>query len=61
MMNEKRNKKRDVDTKRLEALRNLPADIVKRLTREEVKAFLYEEEWPASLGEKLKDYLVDEH
>jgi hypothetical protein len=59
-MNEKKNGKRDVNTKRLEAFRNLPADIVKLLTREEVKAFLYEEEWPGSLREKLKDYLVDE-
>jgi hypothetical protein len=59
-MNEKRNRKPDVDTKRLEAFRNLPADIVKLLTREEVKAFLYDEEWPGSLREKLKDYLVDE-
>lgn len=59
-MNEKRNKKRDVDTKRLDAFRNLPADIVKLLTKEEVQAFLHEEEWPDSLREKLKDYLADE-
>ena len=59
-MNEKRNKKRDVDTKRLDAFRNLPADIVKLLTKEEVQAFLHDEEWPDSLREKLKDYLADE-
>jgi hypothetical protein len=59
-MNEKGNRKRDVDTNKLEAFRNLPADIVKRLTKEEVKAFLYDDEWPESLREKLKDYLVDE-
>jgi hypothetical protein len=60
MMDEKRNTKRDVDTQRLEAFRNLPEDIVKRLTKEEVKAFLHDDKWPDSLREKLKDYLVDE-
>jgi hypothetical protein len=60
MMNEKRNRKRDLDTKRLEAFRNLPADIVKLLTKEEVQAFFYDDEWPDSMREKLKDYLVDE-
>jgi hypothetical protein len=60
MMNEKGNRKRDVDTKRLEAFRNLPEDIVKLLTKEEVKAFLHDDEWPESLREKLTDYLVDE-
>jgi hypothetical protein len=59
MMNEKRNRKRDLDTKRLEAFRNLPADIVKLLTKEEVKAFLHDDEWPESLRTKLKGYLVD--
>lgn len=58
-MNEKRHKKRDVDTKRLDAFRNLPTDIVKLLTKEEVQAFLHDDEWPDSLREKLKDYLVD--
>jgi hypothetical protein len=60
MMNEKRKMKRDVDTQRLEAFRKLPADTVKLLTKEEVKAFLHDDEWPESLREKLKGYLVDE-
>jgi hypothetical protein len=60
MMDEKRKAKRDVDNQRLEAFRNLPEDIVKRLTKEEVKAFLHDDEWPDSLAEKLKNYLVDE-
>jgi hypothetical protein len=47
------------DPERLEALRNLPEDILKSLTDEEVKAFLHEEMWPDSLREKLKDYLTD--
>ena len=47
------------DKERLEAFRNLPAEILKGLTKQEVTAFLYDEEWPASLAEKLKDYLVE--
>ena len=60
MMNEEKKPKQNVDTQRLEAFRNLPEDIVKRLTKEEVKAFLHDDKWPDSLREKLKDYLVDE-
>ncbi|UCF82074.1 MAG: hypothetical protein JSV50_12765 [Desulfobacteraceae bacterium] len=59
-MDKKRNKKREVDTKRLDAFRHLSADIVKLLTKEEVQAFLHDEEWPDSLREKLRDYLADE-
>jgi len=44
---------------RLQALRNLPPQIVKSLTKKEIKAFLFEDEWPDSMEEKLKDYLVD--
>ena len=56
-MSEKEKKIKDVDSKRLEALRSLPKEVLDTLTREEVKAFLYSEEWPDSLREKLKDYL----
>ena len=49
----------DVDTKRLNALRNLPKEILDVLTREEVKAFLYRDEWPDSLREKLNDYMEE--
>ena len=59
-MDKKRDTKQDVDTQRLEVFRNLPEDIVKLLTKEEVKAFLHNDEWPDSLREKLKDYLMDE-
>ena len=45
---------------RLEALRELPMDIVRSLTKEEINAFLYDDEWPDSMEEKLKDYLVAE-
>ena len=54
------NKKiKDVDTARLEVLRRMPKEIVDKLTQEEIKIFLYQDEWPDSLREKLKDYLVD--
>lgn len=49
-----------VDPVRLQALRNLPAEVVKSLSKEEMNAFLFKDEWPDSLQEKLKDYLVEE-
>ncbi len=45
---------------RLQALRSLPADIVKSFSKEEMNAFLFEDDWPDSLQEKLKDYMVEE-
>ena len=53
------NKIKDVDTGRLEVLRRMPKEILDKLTQEEIKIFLYQDEWPDSLREKLKDYLVD--
>jgi hypothetical protein len=52
--------KRKPDPAKMQALRSLPLEIKQILTKEEVDAFLYKEEWPDSLREKLKDYLVDE-
>ena len=43
---------------RVEAFRNLPEKILKTLTKDEIKAFMYEDEWPESLAAKLKDYIV---
>jgi len=43
---------------RMEALRELPGDVLRELSKKEIKAFLFEETWPDSLQEKLKDYLV---
>jgi hypothetical protein len=45
------------DPERMEVLRHLPPEVNNRLTREEVRAFLFEDEWPDSLKEKLKEYL----
>jgi len=53
------NKVKDVDSGRLEVLRRMPKEILNKLTQEEIKIFLYQDEWPDSLREKLKDYLVD--
>jgi len=43
----------------MQALRDLPLEVKQSLTKEEADAFLYDEVWPDSLLEKLKDYLVD--
>lgn len=43
---------------RMEVLRDLPADIMRSLNKEEIQAFLFEEIWPVSLSEKLEQYLA---
>ncbi|MFA4919128.1 MAG: hypothetical protein WC581_07745 [Thermodesulfovibrionales bacterium] len=58
-MENKREAKK-VDPVRLQALRDLPAEVIKSLTKEEMNSFLFKDEWPDSLQDKLKDYLVDE-
>jgi hypothetical protein len=45
---------------RMEVLKSLPMEIKQQLTGEEAKAFLYGEELPEALIEKLKNYLVEE-
>jgi hypothetical protein len=45
---------------RMNVLRALPVEIKQQLTGEEARAFLYGEELPADLADKLKDYLVNE-
>jgi len=44
----------------MEALREFPAEVMRSLTKEEIKAFLYEDVWPNSLREKLRDYMVED-
>ncbi len=39
-------------------LRSLPIEIKEKITGDEAHAFLYDEELPDSLLEKLKDFLV---
>jgi len=48
------------DDDRMAALKSLPQEVIERLTKEEVKAFLFDEIWPDSLREKLRDYVVEE-
>jgi hypothetical protein len=47
------------DPQRMAVLRALPLEIKQQITGEEARAFLYSEELPESLLEKLKDYLED--
>lgn len=47
------------DPARMEVLRRLPLEIRQALTKVEVDAFLFQEEWPDSLYEKLKDFIVE--
>lgn len=49
---------RKCDTVKMQVLRMLPLEIKQSLTKDEVNAFLYDETWPDSLKEKLKDYMV---
>ena len=57
LMKEMENGKSEPIPGRMEVLRELPAEIMRGLTKDEVKAFLFEEVWPDSLREKLKEYL----
>jgi len=50
--------KRKPDPGRMQALRSLPLEIKQKLTKEEADAFLYEDTWPDSLVEKLKEYIA---
>jgi hypothetical protein len=49
------------DPARLELVKNLPKEVLQSLTKEEVKALLSEDEWPESLHEKLKAFVVKEN
>jgi len=46
------------DPARLELVKNLPKEVLQSLTKEEVKAILYDDQWPDSLQDKLKDFVV---
>lgn len=49
-----------IDPERMAALRGLPVEIKQQITGEEARAFLYKEELPESLLEKLKGFVVEE-
>ncbi len=54
---EKQNKNEPIP-ERMEALRELPGEILRDLTKTEIRAFLFDEIWPDSLQDKLKNYLA---
>ncbi|ADH84832.1 hypothetical protein [Desulfurivibrio alkaliphilus] len=41
-------------------LRQLPQEIKEQITGEEAQAFIFDQEVPDSMLDKLKDYLVDD-
>jgi hypothetical protein len=49
------------DPARLELVKNLPKEVLQSLTKEELKALLSDDEWPESLHEKLKEFVVKEN
>ena len=49
-----------VKPERMSILRGLPMEVKQQITGEEAKAFLYGDELPEDLMEKLRDYMVDE-
>jgi hypothetical protein len=59
-MDEKDLSKRKPDPQKMQVLRSLPLEIKQSLTKEEVDTFLFEEVWPDSLKDKLKDYIVED-
>jgi len=52
--------KNKIIPERMAVLKSLPVEVKQQLTGEEAQAFLYGEELPPGLAEKLKNYLVDE-
>lgn len=48
------------DPERMAILRSLPQEVKEQITGEEARAFMYKEELPDTLLEKLKDYLVED-
>ena len=59
-MSTDQDKRKEPKPGRVEAFRELPGDILRSLTKKEVRAFLFEDDWPDSLAEKLKDYIVED-
>ena len=51
---------RKPDPQRVAFLRSLPLEVKQSLNKDEANAFLYDEPWPESLHEKLKDFIEEE-
>jgi len=56
-MSDENRQKGTPDPEKVKVLSKLPKKIVEQLTKEEVNAFLFEDLWPDSLRDKLKDFL----
>ena len=52
--------KRKPDPDRVAFLRGLPLEVKEQITGEEAEAFMYGEEIPESLYEKIKDFIEEE-
>ena len=52
--------KRKPDPQRVAFLRSLPVEVKEQITGEEAEAFMYGEDIPESLYEKIKDYVEEE-
>lgn len=59
MMNEEQKGTLQPMQGRMEALRALPGEVLRTLSKEEINAFLFDEVWPDTLREKLKNYIVE--
>ena len=53
--------KRTPNPNRVAFLRSLPLEVKQEITGEESKIFMYEEDIPESLDEKIKDYITEDN
>ena len=54
-------KKRIPNPNRVAFLRSLPLEVKQEITGEESEIFMYEEDIPESLYEKIKDYITEDN
>ena len=52
--------KRTPNPDRVTFLRSLPIEVKQEITGEESEAFMFEEDIPESLYEKIKDYITED-
>ena len=52
--------KRKPNPERIAFLRSLPIEVKEQITGEESKAFMFEEDIPESLFEKIKEYIKED-
>ena len=55
-----KNNTKKIDKERQMAYESLPPGVKDSLTEEEKQLFLFSEEWPESLFEKLEEFIVKE-